>query len=49
MKGRRFATIEEIKTASLEQLKTVPKSASRIGKSAGTSILYLRGITLMNK
>jgi len=27
MKGQRFATIEEIKTASLEELKTVPKSA----------------------
>ena len=50
MIGRRFATIEEIKTASLEELKTIPKSAYqnalRIGKSAGTSVLYLRGITL---
>jgi hypothetical protein len=27
MKGRRFATIEEIKTAWLEELKTIPKSA----------------------
>ena len=27
MKIRRFATIEEIKTASLEFLKTIPKSA----------------------
>lgn len=27
MKGRRFATIEEIKTASLEELKAIPKSA----------------------
>ena len=27
MKGRRFTTIEEIKTASLEELKTIPKSA----------------------
>lgn len=27
MKGRRFATIEEIKTASLEELKVIPKSA----------------------
>ena len=26
MKGWRFATIEEIKTASLEKLKTIPKS-----------------------
>ena len=35
----------EIKTASLEELKTIPKSASSIGKRAGTSVLYLRGIT----
>jgi hypothetical protein len=45
--------IEEIKTESLEELKTIPKvfirSASRIGKSAGTSVLYLRGITLKGK
>ena len=27
MKGRRFTTIEEIKTASLEELKSIPKSA----------------------
>ena len=27
MKGLRFDTIEEIKTASLEELKTIPKSA----------------------
>ena len=27
MKGRRFATIEEIKTASLEELKAIQKSA----------------------
>ncbi|EFN62152.1 hypothetical protein EAG_14509, partial [Camponotus floridanus] len=27
MKGTRFATIEEIKTASLEELETIPKSA----------------------
>jgi len=27
MKGRRFATIEEIKTTSLEELKAIPKSA----------------------
>jgi hypothetical protein len=36
MKGRTFATIEEIKTASLEELKTIPKSASKIVKSADT-------------
>ena len=42
--------IEEIKTELLEELKTIPKvlitSDLRIGKSAGTSVLYLRGITL---
>ena len=27
LKGRRFAMIDEIKTASLEELKTIPKSA----------------------
>ena len=27
MKGWRFATIEEIKTALLDELKTIPKSA----------------------
>ncbi|KYN22666.1 hypothetical protein ALC57_04927 [Trachymyrmex cornetzi] len=27
MKGRRFATIEEIKATSLEELKAIPKSA----------------------
>jgi len=27
MKGWRFATIEEIKTTSLEELKAIPKSA----------------------
>ena len=27
MKGRRFATIEEIKTESLSELKEIPKSA----------------------
>ena len=50
MKQRRFATIEDIKTESLRELKDIPKmhirSASRIGKNAGTSVLYLRGITL---
>ena len=51
MKGRRFAAIEEIKTASLEELKAIPESAyllirsvSRIGKSVGTSVLFLRGL-----
>ena len=46
MKGRRFATIEEIKTESLRELNDIPRSASRIGKNAGTSVLYPRGITL---
>lgn len=31
MRGRRFATIEEIKTASLEKLKAIPKSAYQKG------------------
>ena len=43
MKGWKFATIEEIKSALLEVLKTILKSALRIGKNAGTSVLYLRG------
>jgi len=45
MKGRKFATIEEIKiTTSLEELKAMKsqkthiRSASKIGKSAGTSV-----------
>jgi len=50
MKGRRFATIEEIKAASLEELKQYPKvhfrSVLTTGKSAGTSALYQRGIIL---
>ena len=44
MKGQEFARIEEIKTASVEELKTIPKSASRIEKKAGTSVLFLRGL-----
>ena len=46
IKGRRFATIEEIKTESLTYQKGHIRSSSRIGKNAGTSVLYLRGITL---
>ena len=41
-KGRRYATIEEIKTASKEELNKVQKmifwSALRIGKNVGTSV-----------
>ena len=59
-KGWRFAAIEEIKAASQEVLKTIPKSAYQkcfgIRKITGTTLLYLRGITvkgtiytLMNK
>jgi hypothetical protein len=29
MKGRRFSTIEGIKTTSLEELKAIPKSANQ--------------------
>jgi hypothetical protein len=50
MKGQGSATIEEIKTALLEELKTIPQSPYQKGfedrKSAGTSASYLRGITL---
>ena len=42
MKGWRFEKIGDINTASLEELKTIPKSASRIGKSADISVLYLK-------
>ena len=35
MKGQRFAMIEEIKTALLEELKTIPKSAYQ-----GLKIVY---------
>ena len=51
MKGRRFATIEEIKTASLEELMAIPKSAYQKcfedwKKRWHRCIIYLRGITL---
>ena len=46
MKGWRFATIEEIKTALLEELNTIPKSAYQKcfedWKSTGTNVLYLK-------
>lgn len=42
MKGRIFATIEEINSASLEELKDLPKSAYQKCRRP----LYLRGITL---
>ena len=42
MKGRRYATIEEIKASSKEELNKITKliswSASRIGKNVGTSV-----------
>jgi hypothetical protein len=49
MEGQRFATIEEIKTASIQNYtkkKVLIRNALRIRKSAGTSVLYLRGITV---
>jgi hypothetical protein len=46
MKGQKFVVTEEIKTALLEDFKTIPKIDLRIGKCAGTSVLYLRWITL---
>ena len=39
MKGKHFATIEEIK----EKSKTCFRSVSRIENNAGISVLYLRG------
>ena len=41
MKGKRFATIEEIKEKSKRF-----RSVSRIGKNAGISVLYLKRVTL---
>ena len=50
MKGRRFARLEEIKENSKQMVlanqKERFKSVSRIGKNAGISVLYLRGVTL---
>ena len=50
MKGRRFDTIEEKKTESLRELKDIPKSTYQKcfedWENAGTSVLYLREITL---
>ncbi|VEN44570.1 unnamed protein product [Callosobruchus maculatus] len=50
MKGPRYATIKEIKTASNEELNKTKKmiflSASRIGKDVGINVLYPKGITL---
>ena len=50
VKGRRFATIEEIKTEWLRELKDLPKSEYQKcfedWKNAGTSVLYLRGMAL---
>ena len=40
MKGRRFATVEERKTVSLEELKAIAISALRIGKTVSISVLY---------
>jgi hypothetical protein len=50
LEGWRFATIEVIKLhpwkCSRLYQKALIRSASRIGKNAGTSVLYLRGISL---
>ena len=50
MKGRYFATNDQIKTESLKELKSISKvssrSASKIGKSADTGVLFLSEITL---
>ena len=48
MKEKRFATIEERKEKSKQELLAIPKarvrSVSRNGKNAGTSLLYLGGL-----
>ena len=51
MKGKPFATIEEIKEKSKQALlaryqKARSRSVSRIGKNAEISVLYLRRVTL---
>ena len=43
LEEKRFATIEEIKEKSKQERF---RSVSRIGKNAGISVLYLRGVTL---
>ena len=47
MKVKRFATIEEIKEKSKQELLAIPKvsfrNVLRIGKHAGISVLYLKG------
>lgn len=53
MKEKRLAKIKQIKVKSKQKLLAIPKSAFRKyfedWKTAGISVLYLRGITLMNK
>ena len=49
MKGKRFATIEEIKEKCWRFQKARFKSVSRIGKNAGLSVLYLRGFLWKGK
>ena len=49
--GKHFAIIEEIKEKSKQKLLAIPqkarfRSASRIEKNAGISVLYLREVTL---
>ena len=50
MKGKRFATIEEIKEKSKQEpwryQRVRFRSVSRIGKNAGVNVFYLRGVTL---
>lgn len=48
MKGQRFANIEETKTESQKELnaKIAFQISLKIGKSVGTSVLYLIGTTL---
>ena len=46
MKEKRFATIEEIKEKSKQELLARFRRVSRIGTNAGISVLYLRRVTL---
>lgn len=50
LKRHRLASTDDHKSASLKKLEAIPnsslRSASRIRKSVGISVLYLRGITL---
>ena len=51
IKGKRCATIEEMKEKSKPELLAIPKTRvsevfRELEKNAGRSVLYLRGVTL---